>query len=359
MATDFRRQADDIAIGQSQPFSLYFRPGYAMMKEKRWEAGTMGQSEYELIRYDKIRHMQIFIVCITFRNAHIHRAWELGLVLEGRARIRLKDESFTIVPGDLLVFNPNQSHEITSLESTPVKILIFQTSVHFCGDYMPSLRRVEFDQIRLSETFSVPALALLSRRIVDTARAFWESQPYSQLYCVAQCCLIFRELLIQVPHRTISDTEYSSRKKKADRLARITGYIEEHYYEPLRLSDLAKSEGVTTAYLSHFLRDNLNITFQDYLNITRFEKALQLIGDPGLSLLDICMECGFSDSRYLNKLFVQRFGCSAREYRARFSRQEQPDTAPSAHTMASEYILTPGEALDWLNAHDPFAKEQP
>lgn len=317
----------------------------------------MGQSEYELIRYEKIRHMQIFIVCISFRNAHLHRAWELGLVLEGSARIRLKDESFTVRPGDLLLFNPNQSHEITSLEPQPVKILILQASVYFCGDYLPSLRRVEFDRIRLNELFSVQPLETLTRRMLDTARAFWESAPYSQLYCVAQYCLLFRDLLLQVPHRTISDAEYSSRKKRADRLDRVTGYIEEHYYEPLRLSDLAKSEGVTTAYLSHFLRDNLNITFQDYLNITRFEKALQLIGDPGLSLLDICMECGFSDSRYLNKLFLQRFGCPAKEYRALLKEREAPaQSGAPIPTLASERILPTEEALAWLNAR-PNGKE--
>lgn len=315
----------------------------------------MGQSEYELIRYEKIRHMQIFIVCIHFRNAHVHRAWELALVLEGRASIRLKDQSFTAEPGDLFLFNPSQSHEIVSLQETPVRILIVQTSTHFCGEYFPALGRVEFDRVALTGAEGV------ARRMVDTARVFWEGAPYSQLTCVAQLCLLFRDLLEQVPHRTISDAELSSRKKKGDRLARITNYIEEHYYEPLRLSDLAKSEGVTTAYLSHFLRDNLDITFQDYLNITRFEKALQLIGDPGLSLLEICMECGFSDSRYLNKLFVQRFGCSAKEYRARLSRQGSPEEPGPAQAMAaSEQILTAAQALAWLNTqpHIP-AKEQP
>lgn len=314
----------------------------------------MGQSEYELIRYEKIRHMQIFIVFIHSRSAHVHRAWELALVLEGRASIRLKDESFTAKQGDLFLFNPNQSHEIVSLDKTPVRILIVQTSVNFCGEYIPALGRVEFDRIKL-EGDTAP----LARRMTDTALAFWEGAPYSQLTCVAQLCLLFRDLLLQVPHRTISEAELSSRKKKGDRLARITGYIEEHYYEPLRLSDLAKSEGVTTAYLSHFLRDNLNITFQDYLNITRFEKALQLVGDPGLSLLEICMECGFSDSRYLNKLFVQRFGCSAKEYRARLERQgSSAQTEPVPAVAAGEQILTSAQSLAWLQAHQAAASKE-
>ena len=315
----------------------------------------MGQSEYELIRYENIRHMQIFVVAISFRNAHIHRAWELGLVLEGSAQIRLKDRCLTAEAGDLLLFNPNQSHEITSATAQPVKILIVQTSVHFCGDYLPSLRRVEFDRCHLLAREREPILDKLTAQILTLARTFWGTDPYRELACVAKLCLLFQDLLSQLPHRTISDQEYSSRKKKADRLSRITGYIEEHYFEPIRLSDLAESEGVTTAYLSHFLRDNLNITFQDYLNITRFEKALQLIGDPGLSLRDICMECGFSDSRYLNKLFLQRFGCSARAYRSRASADLPPSKAAvSLAPQPSERFLTTGEALALLGTDKEF-----
>ncbi|MCC8129820.1 MAG: AraC family transcriptional regulator [Clostridiales bacterium] len=317
----------------------------------------MGQSEYEFIHYETMRHLQCFVNCISFRNAHIHRAWELGLVLEGSARIRLKEDAFQVGPGDLLLFNPNQSHEIASLNPQPVKILIIQTAVHFCGDYMPALRQVEFDRVRVSGEVSAPVLAVLARRMVDTARSFWSGEPYSPLYCVAQVCLLFRDLLLRVPYRTISDAEYSSRKKKADRIDRITGYIEEHYYEQLRLSDLARAEGVTTAYLSHFLRDNLNITFQDYLNITRFEKALQLIGDPGLSLLDICMECGFSDTRYLNKLFVQRFGCSAREYRAQLAREGRPAGVERDEPVpVSERMMSREEALAYLEERERGAE---
>ena len=312
----------------------------------------MKQNEYERIRYERIPHLHLFIVSISFRNAHLHRAWELGLVLKGRGRVRLRERTVEIGAGELLLLNPNQSHEIASLESAPVQILILQTSVHFCEEYMPALRRVEFDCPCLSACLTDGQRRAMADRMLDTARAYWQAEPYSQLYCVAQYCLVLRDLLRLVPHRMISDAEYASRTKKADRLARVTGYIDEHYSEPLRLSQLARAEGVTTAYLSHFLRDNLNITFQDYLNTTRFEKALQFIDVPGLSLLDICMECGFSDSRYLNKLFLQRFGCTAKEYRRRLAEcapvdGEAPEPSPDS-PVATERIWSVPQSLAWL-----------
>ncbi len=322
----------------------------------------MQQNEYEWIRYERIPRLHLFIVSIDFRNAHLHRAWELGLVLKGRGRVRLRERTLEIRPGELLLLNPNQSHEIASLEAAPVQILILQTSVHFCEEYMPALQRVEFDCPCLSACLTDGQQREMADRMLDTARAYWQAEPYSQLYCVAQYCLVLRDLLRLVPHRMISDAEYASRTKKADRLARVTGYIDGHYSEPLRLSELARAEGVTTAYLSHFLRDNLNITFQEYLNAARFEKALQLIGVSGLSLLDICMECGFSDSRYLNKLFLQRFGCTAKEYRRRLEERAPVDGEPAGPSAGSpvttERIWGVPQSLAWLEEHGLAGKTE-
>ena len=75
-------------------------------------------------------------------------------------------------------------------------------------------------------------------------------------------------------------------------------------------------ERITTCHASHFIRKTLGISFQEYLNDIRFDHALRLLSQTDLSLLDICMESGFSGSRYLNQMFVKNFGCNAREYRA-------------------------------------------
>ena len=57
------------------------------------------------------------------------------------------------------------------------------------------------------------------------------------------------------------------------------------------------------------------MTFLDYLNNVRFEKALMLITDSNMRMVDICMESGFSDVKYLNRMFEKRFGCTPKAYR--------------------------------------------
>ncbi len=95
----------------------------------------------------------------------------------------------------------------------------------------------------------------------------------------------------------------------------ITEYIAEHHQEQISLEEIAEMEQITKYHVSHFIRKMLGISFQEYLNNIRFDHALRLLSQTDLNLLDICMESGFSSSRYLNQMFEKNFGYGAKEYK--------------------------------------------
>ena len=121
------------------------------------------------------------------------------------------------------------------------------------------------------------------------------------------------QLLTNARPSFTSEKEYNAAQTASHRINRITDYIAEHSSEKISLQDIADLEHITTYHASHFITKILGISFQDYLNNVRFEHALELIQNSDLSILDICMETGFSSSRYLNKLFEEKMGCTARE----------------------------------------------
>lgn len=115
--------------------------------------------------------------------------------------------------------------------------------------------------------------------------------------------------------RNVSEKESLAAKSNSLRLNRITDYIGAHYAERISLKELADLFGITDFHLSHFIRNMLGISFQEYLNNVRFEHALQLVERHDFNILDICLETGFSSSRYLNQMFVKKLGCTVKEYR--------------------------------------------
>ena len=99
-------------------------------------------------------------------------------------------------------------------------------------------------------------------------------------------------------------------------------------------------------YLSHLFKDYFQMSFQQYVAALRCEKARQLLLLTSLNLLDISLESGFSDIKYLNKAFVRQYGYSPREYRAQFDREELPSKQRSI--LSTQEFLSPKASLVWL-----------
>lgn len=116
------------------------------------------------------------------------------------------------------------------------------------------------------------------------------------------------------------------------RLRAFIRFVDENYMHKIRLADFAEAEGVSLHYLSHFVKDALNQSFQDYVNSVRVNCACQLMAAGEERLLDICEESGFSDYRYFSKAFKRQFGLTPEEYR---KVQRKPENAVVHHSLHS------------------------
>lgn len=295
------------------------------------------QSEYEVIRYEKLRHLHIFLVNVLFRNMHEHSDFELDMILRGSATVRCNRSEVHVKPGSLLLFNSYEPHEIASDTTEPLQILSIQISSQFCKEYFPRLHNVEFTPVDIACELPEQELREISARLFATAICFFREQPGFQLDSVGNVCLMMSQILRLVPHVLIDDQEYAARKRRTARIRRITSYIDQHYKEKIMLPDLAEQEGISTTYLSHFFHETFHMTFQDYLSRLRLEKALILMKDPSMYLVDICMECGFSDNKYLNRMFLKKFGCTASEYRKKRILPAADELMASEPSSYSEY----------------------
>ncbi|EFR40149.1 transcriptional regulator, AraC family [Selenomonas sp. oral taxon 137 str. F0430] len=90
------------------------------------------------------------------------------------------------------------------------------------------------------------------------------------------------------------------------------------------------------------------MSFQDYLRKKRFTHARRLVAETQRSILDISLCCGFSDVRYLTKLFHEELGCTPTAYRKkkRVSCNRRPASA-----VCSEKIFSAADSLRLLGAY--------
>lgn len=92
-------------------------------------------------------------------------------------------------------------------------------------------------------------------------------------------------------------------------------YIAEHYQEDIALEQVAEFVSVNPSYLSYIFKKETGITFLQYLTNVRMQKACQLMtADPGLSLEEIAIRCGYHSASYFHKIFRGKFGVSPRQW---------------------------------------------
>jgi two-component system response regulator YesN len=98
-------------------------------------------------------------------------------------------------------------------------------------------------------------------------------------------------------------------------IQRAMGLIQQRYWEQLSLSGLAGQVGMSKYRLSHRFREEIGITFRDYLLRVRIEQAKVLLADH-VSISEVAQNVGFGDLPHFDKVFKRYVGSSPSAYRS-------------------------------------------
>ena len=84
----------------------------------------------------------------------------------------------------------------------------------------------------------------------------------------------------------------------------------------ISLKSVSEAVQVNPTYLSREFATHFdNLTFGEYIRKLRIEKAIQLLDEPGHSLLDIAYLTGFSDQSHFTRIFKKYTGQNPSAYR--------------------------------------------
>lgn len=101
----------------------------------------------------------------------------------------------------------------------------------------------------------------------------------------------------------------------------VRKYVEDHYAYELTLSSLADRFHLNENYLSGLFKQEVGLTFSDYLTKLRMERADELIRENELRLTDIAMLVGYSTPSYFSTAFKKYYGQSPKKYREEIERR--------------------------------------
>lgn len=288
--------------------------------------------EYEVVSHSHIQCLNLFLVRLFQRTVHIHQDFELGLVLSGDLTVKVEQNTALLSQNDVFLINPMEAHEFTS-PGNGALILTIQFSPRLLENVLQDVRNLRFESaIRIRDYFvgGPQNYEKLHAICLETAYCYFQHGPGYEYKCLSLVSMLFFTLQSALPWKIQSEKDLLAMRFRMKRILQITNYIDRNFQRKILLGELAEKEQLTLAYLSHFFKDMLGMTFQDYVNKRRFEYACELVEKTERSILDISIESGFSDVRYLNRMFSQHFGCTPREYRKnRSSHRQQPSVIDS------------------------------
>lgn len=305
------------------------------------------EREYEVVAHDRLSHINAFLVRMVERSTHLHRDLELGMVMSGSVALKTAGGAYPLSEGDVYLVNPMESHEFAS-GGDGALILAIQLSHQLVEPVFPDAANIRYPgSANLRESLrGVPERCLLlSALCVELACSYLARRPNYEFKCFSLAAALFHLLHSTVPWEVMSSEDYLPMKQRTDRILSVTDYIEQNFRRKLLLDEIAKRENLSLTYLSHFFKDALGMTFQEYLNQKRFEYACHLLATTDRKILDISLSSGFSDVRYFNRAFQKQFGCTPRDYR-RGKTGELPKLRVLTDT--TQYFFAPEDALQLL-----------
>jgi len=118
-------------------------------------------------------------------------------------------------------------------------------------------------------------------------------------------------------------SRYSTRRPKRrvrtgglspSRAKRLVDHIQAHIGSPLPLDELAACAGLSSSYLSRAFRETFSVTPHDFVLDMRIKRAMELLAQPGNSILDVAQLCGFQTQQHFSRIFRQRVGVSPGQF---------------------------------------------
>lgn len=248
---------------------------------------------------------------------HWHQSIELSYTIRGEiTEFKIENQKFHTKPGDILVVNSQELHQIYSKGQAGDRAL----SIIFPHQYVMGLYPlIDQQQISINDPsqfsdIQKAAYAQLQGLLLEISKNYLTT---SRLKNLRLQCLTDEVLCKLLTYFTVDKIgEYGrSSNYSMERIHLITKYINDNYQSDIRLESLAELCGISKEYLARFFKAQMGQTVGEYINNVREQHARQRLRTSKLNLTMIAIQTGFSGIRTMNRTLEKLYGKSAAELR--------------------------------------------
>ena len=152
--------------------------------------------------------------------------------------------------------------------------------------------------------------------IAAMEEAFHAAEAEPEGFEMAVCAAILRAWLALWPlAKPLLEREGAPDRPESARVKQMLVFMRDHYFEDIRLADVAAAAGVCVRECLRCFRQELGMTPLSCLTQLRVRRAAQLLRETARPVTDIALSCGCSSPSYFGKVFRRQMGVSPGDYR--------------------------------------------
>lgn len=288
----------------------------------------IGKNKKEIITYQsEMLHYGLYTpdpqkASFTDIPWHWHDEFEFGHIIQGSILYKTNHHEFTLKKGDGIFVNSGTLHHLQPLESpagTALRTQFFDQS--FLAGYPGSIYDVKYI-VPVQETKSLDAVPLyldnpshagMLEKIRKCEEICLNKEPFFELR--------IRSIFSELWETVYSWAQEQKRNEKAydpaedERIKQMLSLIRERYGEKITVADLALTAHISERECYRIFQNILGITPGNFMEITRLQKAQELLRYTSKSILEIALETGFGTSSYFCKTFKAYHHITPNQYR--------------------------------------------
>ena len=297
----------------------------------------------DVIQHQIVKDIRLYFNTLHYRTLHFHKDMEILWALDGGFEILIDNKQKTVEEGKILLLNVGQLHEIKAA-SKGCTMLAVHLSPNLVAKEVPALEHIRFEESFL-HTLPEETYKGIKTLLLETMWQYLKKPQYYELYCTNNMRMFVYFLLTGLPYHVLTEKESLVQEKHNERLQSLVRFVEQNYMYNIRLSDFARQEGRSLNRMSHFIKSTMGQSFREYVDLVRFNAACTMMVTGQYKMLDICMECGFSDYKYFSKAFLSRMGLTPEMYYKQLSRNAGDETAAEHNIYSQERFYTPEQSI--------------
>lgn len=243
---------------------------------------------------------------------HFHDYYVIGLVKFGEREMQCNSRVVPIIGGDILLLNPADSHDCVQKNGGAFDYISLNISENIMQKLAEEITG-ESCLPRFSE--NVVKCTELSSLIEKLHRLIFE-----------ECCEFEKEeallLLMSDVFENYGQPFLQTVAPNSIDVERVCTFLNEHYGERLRLSELCRVGRMSKSTLLRSFAKFKGITPYRYLQSVRINRAKELL-EKGATPVDAAVLTGFSDQSHLSNVFHTFLGLSPAAYGKIFEKEER------------------------------------